>query len=95
MEVKNATNTDNSSSRTAKLSLLAAHKRDHPDFTAVYGCIFDHRKRDGSSDKWICHNGQWIRVLTGHALFRFLFGDEADVVRETVEHAVRAYKIKN
>ena len=29
MEVKNATNTDNSSSRNAKLSLLADYKRDH------------------------------------------------------------------
>jgi hypothetical protein len=94
MELKNATNTDNSSSRKTKLSLLADYKRDNPGWTAVYGCVFDH-KNGGSWHKLVCHEGQSILALTGHALFSFLFGEDAGMVRNAVEDAVRSYKEKN
>lgn len=93
VELKSSTNTDNSSSRHKKLSLLAEYQRDNPGWTAVYGCVFDH-KGNLSSEKRIRHDGQWIRVLVGDALFRFLFDDDADMVRDTVVKAVLAYKEK-
>lgn len=86
MEVKSSHNTDNSNSRTQAFNKLVRFKKSNPDYTPIYGFINTGDKASTKGDdKKILHKGHSIRELSGDALLRFLFGDDADLVVEIVE----------
>lgn len=77
MELKNAFNSDNSSSRKANLGKLCNWVRVHPKYQAVYGTINCQGgiKGDWSGeDRLVTHDGVCVRHMSGMKLLEFVFG---------------------
>ena len=71
IELKNAYNTDNASSRRQNLTKLSRFTKDHPEYTPIYAVINDTHSKDFT----IHHEGIDIRYISKHVLFEFMFGD--------------------
>jgi hypothetical protein len=67
IELKNRTNTDNSSSRKTKFDKLENFKKKYPDYTCIYATINadTEKKTYTGSVKFIIHNGVEIQHQTG------------------------------
>lgn len=72
MELKNSTQTDNSSSRTANFHKLQRFRNENGG-TAIYGCINNHVKRIKTPDG--------VEFMSGDSLIEFLFGCHATSVK--------------
>lgn len=80
IELKNRTNTDNSSSRLSNWNKLAKFKRLHPDYECIYGCVNDDKSEAGEITT-ITHDGVEIKKYTGNKLLTHIFGsDTANIV---------------
>jgi hypothetical protein len=77
VEIKNRTNTDNSSSRKTKLDKLAKFKKKNPDYTCIYAMINEstREKTRAGSIKKITHDGAEIEIQTGFYFLRFILGE--------------------
>ena len=77
IELKNRTNTDNTSSRKSKLDTLSYYKTLHPDYTCIYGCVNEHsaEKTFRGSKTLILHKGMEIQHLTGRVFLDVVLGD--------------------
>ena len=70
IEIKNRTNTDNSSSRKTNLNKLALFKKQNPEYMCVYGTT-----RRGDNTKQKTNNGYEIKEYMGMCLLRLILGD--------------------
>jgi len=92
-ELKNRTNTDNASSRSANLDKLAAFKTANPDYVAFYGNVNDASEEATlhGSTKIINHNGIEIVNFVGMDLFILILGDKAEEIIEFVKKIMDKY----
>lgn len=74
MELKSATNTDNSKSKEQAFENLINSDKYYPNYEKIYACFFDISNEEGI-DKLINHKEQFIRYLTGNKLKQFIFGN--------------------
>ena len=82
MELKNRTNTDNSSSRKANFDKLSKFKKSNPDYTVIYGnvnCDTEEKTIQGEI-KIIKHNDVEIVQYIGMTLLNFILGDNAELI---------------
>jgi hypothetical protein len=92
-ELKNRTNTDNASSRSANLDKLAAFKAANPDYTVFYGNVNDASEEATlrGSTKTIIHNGVEIVHYVGMDLFNLILGKKAAEIIEFVKKTMDKY----
>ena len=93
MELKNRTNTDNASSRSANLDKLAKYKKTHMDYTVIYGNINDATEEATlkGSIKTITHDGVEIKHYIGMELFRFILGEKTEDIIAFVKKTLDNY----
>ena len=91
IELKNRTNTDNSSSRKYNFYKLSKFREKNPEYTCIYGNINDNtrEKTVKGKNEMIIYNNQEIHFMVGYELLRFIFQDDTEqvisFVRETVD----------
>jgi len=93
IELKNRTNTDNSSSKKSNLYKLANFKKKNPEYVCVYANInADTEKKtlDGYIKK-ILHNGVELEHQIGYEFLRFILGDDTNVVIQFVKNTIDKY----
>ena len=95
IELKNRTNTDNSSSKKANLDKLACFKQSHPEYTCIYGCINADTKEKTFHGKkqYIYHNGVVIEHQIGFVFLRTIFGDHTESIIEFIKEKVEIYNV--
>ena len=74
IELKNRTNTDNSSSRQTNFNKLAKFKKDNPDYICIYGCINadDKEKSYKTKSEKIIHDDVEIEKHVGYEFIKFI-----------------------
>jgi hypothetical protein len=93
IEIKNRTNTDNSSSRKTNFNKLSYFKRQNTNFTCIYASInADTEKKtlDGLSKK-IIHNGFEIEYWVGVTFLKFIFRDDFEEILHFVKETIEKY----
>ena len=93
IELKNRTNTDNSSSRKANLDKLAKFKKTNPDYTCIYGNINDNteEKTVVGMDKIIIHDGVEIHHMVGMRLINLILGEYSAEIIQFVKDEIDKY----
>jgi hypothetical protein len=92
IELKNRTNTDNSSSRKSNLDKLSKFKKQNPEYTCIYANINDdtEEKTMKGFRKKIIHNGVEIEHHIGYAFLQFIFEEHTEqiieFIKDTIEH---------
>lgn len=97
IELKNRTNTDNSSAKKSNLDKLANFKKQHPDFLCVYGNINDstESKTLKGSIKTIEHNGVILKQYIGIALLNLILEDNTNYVINKIKEILLAYSVNH
>jgi hypothetical protein len=93
IELKNRTNTDNSSSKKTNLDKLARFKISNPDYTCIYANINADTKEKtlkGSNNK-IVHNGVEIEHQIGYQFLNYVFGENTDEIIEFLKVTLESY----
>ena len=91
LELKNADNTDNSSSRHRNINKLLEFRKLNPDYQLFYLCINNRTTKD---DQCYCgENG--ITFATGEHARRILYGDYAQEVVNIIRFVVSKVVKKN
>jgi hypothetical protein len=92
VELKNRTNTDNSSSKKSNLDKLANFKKNNPEYLCIYANINANTEKKtlrGSSKK-ILHNGVELEHKIGYEFLAFMLGNDTDeiinFIKNTIEH---------
>jgi hypothetical protein len=82
IELKNRTNTDNSSSRKTNLNKLSLYKKQNPEYMCVYGTINDNTKQKTNNGyiRTIIHNEYEIKEYMGMCLLRLILGDNTEII---------------
>jgi hypothetical protein len=90
IELKNRTNTDNSSSKKANLDKLANFKKKNPDYECIYGCINDDTEIKTLNGKinTILHNNVEIKMYVGYELLRHILGKNTDIIIDYVKNVI-------
>ena len=93
MELKNRTNTDNSSSKKCNLDKLAKFKKDNPEYICIYANINDNteEKTLHGCVKKILHNDVEIVHMIGYELFKFILGNDTDLIIDFVKNIIDKY----
>jgi hypothetical protein len=87
IELKNRTNTDNSSSRKANLDKLATFKKENPEYTCIYATI-NANKKDKTLEgfnKKIIHNSVEIEHKMGYEFLTFIFGENTEKIIQFIK----------
>lgn len=90
IELKNRTNTDNSSSRKANFEKLVKFKKKHPDYKCIYACINDtneHQTLKGSR-KIVKINGVEIEIQIGYLFLYNILGTHTDEIVSFVKECI-------
>lgn len=95
MELKNAFNSDNSSSKKQNMGKLVHWVKDNPRYAAIYGivnCSGSVRGDWTGEDRTVEHDGVMVRHLSGKKLLKFLFGQkEYDTVLQALRRHIALY----
>jgi len=93
IELKNRTNTDNSSSKKSNLDKLAIFKKNNPEYICIYGNVNANteKKTLNGSRKKILHNGVEIEHLVGYKFLEFILGEHVDLVIDFVRCTIDKY----
>jgi len=93
IELKNRTNTDNSSSKKSNLDKLAKFKKNNPDYVCIYANINaeNEEKTLSGSIKKIEHDGQELEHHIGYAFLKYILNDNTDVIIEFVKTTINKY----
>ena len=93
IELKNRTNTDNSSSKKTKFDQLAAYKTEHPEYTCIYANVNEDTEEKTLTGfvKKIIHNDVEIEHQTGYAFLKFILGDDMDFIIQFVKSTIAKY----
>jgi len=95
VELKNRTNTDNSSSRKTNKDKLAKFELQHPDYECIYGMINAKTKEESVKGKinTIQHNGVEIKEYIGMEFMRYILGEDTEIIMEFVKKTIDEYYI--
>ena len=88
IELKNADNTDNSSSRARNCQKLLDFKQLHPEYRLLYVCI--NNRNTNESQSYFMENG--IHFVSGEYALDILFGDMSTEVINILRSCVWNYK---
>lgn len=90
IELKNRTNTDNSSSKKYNLYKLANFKKKNPEYVCIYANINANteKKTLTGSKKKILHNGVELEHQIGYEFLTFILGDNTDKIIEFVKDTI-------
>lgn len=93
IELKNRTNTDNSSSKLSNLNKLAAFKEKNSEYTCIYANINadTEEKTIRGLDCFITHNGVIIRHMVGKPFLEFMLGEDTDKIIEFIKTEIDKY----
>jgi len=93
IELKNRTNTDNSSSKKANFDKLATFKKNNPDYKCIYANINAATEKTTlqGSIKTIIHNDVEIEIYTGYKFLNFILGDDRNAIIEFVKNTIDKY----
>lgn len=93
IELKNRTNTDNSSSKKSNLDKLSKFKKENPEYTCIYANINadTEKKTLQGSNKKITHNGVEIEHQVGCQFLTFIFGKNTEEIIEFVKNTIDKY----
>jgi hypothetical protein len=82
MELKNRTNTDNSSSKKTNLEKLAKFKINNPEYTCIYGCINDDTEDKTKEGKHnlIQYNNVELNIYTGSKLLDLVLDNNKNII---------------
>jgi len=93
IELKNRTNTDNSSSKKCNLDKLANFKHKNPDYRCIYANInadTEYKTIKGMIKKFK-HKGVEIEHHIGHSFLKFIFGDDFDIIINFIKKTINKY----
>jgi hypothetical protein len=88
IEIKNRTNTDNASARTANYNKLSKFVKENNAYTAVYGCVNDCTKKNIGSFSIVNINGVSIHLYSGYKFLTFIFGNDTSEIVEFIRKSV-------
>lgn len=93
IELKNRTNTDNSSSRKSNLDKLAKFKINNPEYTCIYGCINDNTNEKTTIGKIenLLHNNIEIKIYVGNKLLELILGENKNKIINHVKTLIDKY----
>ena len=93
IELKNRTNTDNSTSRKGNYDKLVKFKQKNPDYICIYANINDsnQKKTLQGSNKKIIHNGFEIETQVGYEFLNFIFEEKTQQIIEFVRNTLDKY----
>lgn len=93
IELKNRTNTDNSSSRKTNFDKLARYKKRHPEYRCIYATINadTESKTKNGLIKEINHNGVVIEHMIGYSIFTLIIGKDVDKFIQIARSLVREF----
>ena len=89
LELKNRYNTDNSSARKNNYKKLSEFKKQNPDCECIYGVANDTIKK--GRRKEIIVDEQKIIYLSGDLLFTHIFGDDKELILNTMKNVVNEF----
>lgn len=93
IELKNRSNTDNSSSKKFNLDKLANFKINNPDYDCIYANInanTENKTLNGSIKK-ILHNGVELKHQIGIEFLKYILGDDVDIIIQFVKNIIDKY----
>jgi len=93
IELKNRTNTDNSSSRKANFDKLADFKKKNPEYTCIYANINadTEEKTLKGMVKIIKHNNVEIEHQVGYVFLKFMLGNDIDIIIDFIKNTINKY----
>ena len=93
IELKNRTNTDNSSSKKSNLDKLSKYKKENPDYICIYANINadTEKKTLQGYHKKIIHNGVEIEHQVGYEFLLFIFGEKTEEIIEFIKNTIDKY----
>lgn len=93
IELKNRTNTDNSSSKKSNLNKLVDFKINNPDYTCIYANINDNteKKTLKGSVRKIIHNDVELEHHIGYEFLKYILGENTDIVINFVKNTIDKY----
>ena len=93
IELKNRTNTDNSSSKKSNLDKLAKFKKNNPTYICIYANINANTEENtlNGSIKKILHNGQELEHHIGYEFLRFILDTNIDEIIQFVKKTIDKY----
>jgi len=93
IELKNRTNTDNSSSKKFNLDKLSKFKKENPEYICIYANINadTEKKTLQGSNKTIIHNGVEIEHQVGYEFLTFIFGEKIEEIIEFIKNTIDKY----
>jgi hypothetical protein len=97
IELKNRTNTDNSSSRKSNFQKLANFKKLNPDYLCVYGTINDSsesKTKNGRIIKYVI-DGVEIYQYIGFEFLNLVFNENAAEIVQFVRNTIDDFKKKH
>jgi len=93
IELKNRTNTDNSSSKKTNLDKLSNYKKNNPEYICIYANINANTKQKTlkGSVKKILHNDVEIIRHIGYNFLTFILGDNTDIIINFIKNIIDKY----
>lgn len=93
IELKNRTNTDNSSSKKSNFDKISNFKKKNPEYTCIYANINSSTKEKTLKGmiKNITHNGVEIQHHIGYSFLKFILGDDVEIVINFVKNQLNQY----
>lgn len=90
IELKNRTNTDNSSSKKSNLDKLSKFKKEHPEYTCIYANInaATEQKTLQGSMTVILHNSVEIQHRVGIDFLTCMLGNDTEEIINFVKNAI-------
>ena len=93
IELKNRTNTDNSSSKKSNILKLIKFKKENPEYRCIYANINDSTEKktlNGYIKKRI-HNGVEIEYHVGYEFLTFILGNDTDAIIGFLKQTIDKY----
>ena len=94
IELKNRTNTDNSSSKKFNLDKLAKFKKNNPEYICIYANInaCTEEKTLKGLIKIIKHDDFEIQHQVGYIFLKFILGDDVDIIIDFIKNTINKYR---
>ena len=96
IELKNRTNTDNSSSKLANYDKLARFKRSNSEYTCIYATINDNTEQNTYKPrnviKKIQHKNVEIEHHTGYPFLKFVLKNDTDNIINFLKKTINEYE---
>jgi len=93
IELKNRTNTDNSSSKKSNMNKLSKFKKENPEFICIYANVNDNTEKKTlvGFRKKIIHNDFEIEHMVGYSFLEFIFQENTEKIIEFAKNIIDKY----